>query len=222
MSKNPFRTGTVRSAISIMPMLPHIGHGSKRNGALPWGSRNWRSSVFANCMRVIAPLDFFWGGGGPEVRWDARRTTFGARIIAKPNRPKDGCRRPPRSLENSSSDPSTRGWFTSGDSVNPRPPANCASFRLTTLFAAVFVAEIPSPRSSLTPEPLRPALRKMRLLPYARVYVGDAPARRWIWPAAPVFAPFGGAPGPFPRKKRLRDARAGMFLSVCDWELPES
>ena len=106
------------------------------------------------------------------------------------------------------------GLVTSGD--RDRVHRQLREFRLTSLFAAR-VCSGDTRRKKPHPEPLRLALRQMKIAPSECVYVGDAPqdiemARRANVCAIGVF-------GPFPTEKRLRAARPDFLLESID-ELP--
>ena len=107
------------------------------------------------------------------------------------------------------------GLVTSGD--RDRVTRQLREFRLTTLFAAR-VCSGDTLRKKPHPEPLRLALRQMKLDPPACVYVGDAPQDVEMARRAGVRAI--GVLGPFPTEKRLRAARPD-FLMVSIDELPD-
>jgi phosphoglycolate phosphatase-like HAD superfamily hydrolase len=87
---------------------------------------------------------------------------------------------------------------------------------LTTLFAAR-VCSGDTVRKKPHPEPLRLALRQMKLDPSACVYVGDAPQDVQMARRAGVRAI--GVLGPFPTEKRLRAARPEFLINSLE-ELP--
>jgi len=89
-------------------------------------------------------------------------------------------------------------------------------FRLTTLFAAR-VCSGDTPRRKPHPEPLRMALRQMKLDPSVCVYVGDAAQDVEMAQRAGVRAI--GVLGPFPTEKSLRAAQPEFLLESID-ELP--
>lgn len=108
------------------------------------------------------------------------------------------------------------GLVTSGD--RDRVIQQLREFRLYPLFAAR-VCSGDTNRKKPHPEPLRLALRQMRLSASACVYVGDAPedlqmARRAGVRAIAVL-------GPFPTEKRLRAARPEILLESIE-ELPQA
>jgi HAD superfamily hydrolase (TIGR01549 family) len=106
------------------------------------------------------------------------------------------------------------GLVTSGD--RDRVIRQLREFRLTTLFAAR-VCSGDTPRKKPHPEPLRMALRQMKLDPAVCVYVGDAAQDVEMAQRAGVCAI--GVLGPFPTEKRLRAARPEFLLESLD-ELP--
>ena len=107
------------------------------------------------------------------------------------------------------------GLVTSGD--RDRVTRQLREFRLTTLFAAR-VCSGDTPHKKPHPEPLRLALRKMKLHPSACVYVGDAPQDVEMAQRAGVRAI--GVLGPFPTEKRLRAARPEFLIGSIE-ELPD-
>jgi len=102
------------------------------------------------------------------------------------------------------------GLVTSGD--RDRVSRQLREFRLTKVFAAR-VCSGDTLRKKPHPEPLRLALRQMRLHPTACVYVGDAPQDMQMARRAGVL-------GPFPTEKRLR-ASCPEFLIGSIEELPD-
>jgi HAD superfamily hydrolase (TIGR01549 family) len=107
------------------------------------------------------------------------------------------------------------GLVTSGD--RDRVTRQLRQFRLTRVFAAR-VCSGDTPRKKPHPEPLRMALRKMKLDPAVCVYVGDAAQDVVMARRAGVRAI--GVLGPFPTEKRLRAARPEFLLESID-ELPD-
>jgi HAD superfamily hydrolase (TIGR01549 family) len=106
------------------------------------------------------------------------------------------------------------GLVTSGD--RNRVTRQLREFRLTTIFAAR-VCSGDTPRRKPHPEPLRMALRQMKLDPAVCVYVGDAAQDVEMAQRAGVRAI--GVLGPFPTEKRLRAAQPEFLLESLD-ELP--
>jgi HAD superfamily hydrolase (TIGR01509 family) len=106
------------------------------------------------------------------------------------------------------------GLVTNGD--RDRVTRQLRRFRLTTLFAAR-VCSGDTVRKKPHPEPLRLALRQMKLDPSACVYVGDAPQDVQMARRAGVRAI--GVLGPFPTEKRLRAARPEFLINSLE-ELP--
>lgn len=107
------------------------------------------------------------------------------------------------------------GLVTSGD--RDRVTRQLRDFRLTTLFAAR-VCSGDTARKKPHPEPLRLALRQMKLDPAACVYVGDSPQDVEMARRAGVRAI--GVLGPFPTERRLRAAKP-EFLMESLQELPD-
>jgi HAD superfamily hydrolase (TIGR01509 family) len=107
------------------------------------------------------------------------------------------------------------GLVTSGD--RDRVIRQLREFRLTTLFAAR-VCSGDTRRKKPHPEPLRLALRQMKLDPAACVYVGDAPQDVEMARRAGVRAI--GVLGPFPTEKRLRAAKPEFLIGSIE-ELPD-
>ena len=107
------------------------------------------------------------------------------------------------------------GLVTSGD--RDRVTRQLREFGLTTLFAAR-VCSGDTLRKKPHPQPLRLALRQMKLDPSACVYVGDAPQDVEMAQRAGVRAI--GVLGPFPTEKRLRAARPEFLIRSIE-ELPD-
>jgi HAD superfamily hydrolase (TIGR01549 family) len=106
------------------------------------------------------------------------------------------------------------GLVTSGD--RDRVIRQLREFRLTTLFCAR-VCSGDTSRKKPHPEPLRLALRQMKLEASACVYVGDAPQDVEMAQRAGVRAI--GVLGPFPTEKRLRAAKPEILIGSLE-ELP--
>jgi HAD superfamily hydrolase (TIGR01509 family) len=106
------------------------------------------------------------------------------------------------------------GLVSSGD--RDRVHRQLREFRLTGLFAARVCSD-DTVRKKPHPEPLRLALRQMKIASSACVYVGDAPQDVEMARRAGVRAI--GVLGPFPTEKRLRAARPDFLLESID-ELP--
>ena len=107
------------------------------------------------------------------------------------------------------------GLVTSGD--RDRVTRQLREYRLSSLFAAR-VCSGDTLRKKPHPEPLRLALRQMRLRPSSCVYVGDAPQDVEMARRAGVRAI--GVLGPFPTEKRLRAARPDFLIKSIE-ELPD-
>ena len=106
------------------------------------------------------------------------------------------------------------GLVTSGD--RDRVTRQLREFRLTTLFAAR-VCSGDTPHKKPHPEPLRMALRQMKMDSSVCVYVGDAAQDVEMAQRAGVRAI--GVLGPFPTEKSLRAARPEFLLESIE-ELP--
>jgi HAD superfamily hydrolase (TIGR01549 family) len=106
------------------------------------------------------------------------------------------------------------GLVTSGD--RDRVTRQLREFRLTTLFTAR-VCSGDTLRKKPHPEPLRLALRQMKLAPSGCVYVGDSPQDVEMARRAGVRAI--GVLGPFPTEKRLRAAKPEFLIGSLE-ELP--
>lgn len=148
--------------------------------------------------------------GLPRNRWDEADRAWRAHYAK--HRPKliVGARRILATVGNSHH----LGLVTSGD--RDRVTRQLREFRLTTLFAAR-VCSGDTPRKKPHPEPLRLALRQMKLDPSACVYVGDAPQDVEMARRAGVRAI--GVLGPFPTEKRLRAAKPEFLMDSLE-ELP--
>jgi HAD superfamily hydrolase (TIGR01509 family) len=108
------------------------------------------------------------------------------------------------------------GLVTSGD--RDRVTRQLREFRLTRHFSArVYSGD--TLRKKPHPEPLRLALRQMKLDPAACVYVGDAPQDVEMARRAGVRAI--GILGPFPTEKRLRASKPVCILASIE-ELPDA
>jgi len=108
------------------------------------------------------------------------------------------------------------GLVTSGD--RDRVTRQLREFRLTRHFLAR-VCSGDTLRKKPHPEPLRLALRQMKLDPAACVYVGDAPQDVEMARRARVRAI--GVLGPFPTEKRLRASKPECILASIE-ELPDA
>jgi len=107
------------------------------------------------------------------------------------------------------------GLVTSGD--RDRVTRQLREFRLTRQFSAR-VCSGDTVRKKPHPEPLRLALRQMKLDPGACVYVGDAPQDVEMARRAGVRAI--GVLGPFPTERRLRASKPECLLASIE-ELPD-
>jgi HAD superfamily hydrolase (TIGR01509 family) len=103
------------------------------------------------------------------------------------------------------------GLVTSGD--RDRVHRQLQTFRLIELFSAKVCSGDTSYKKP-HPEPLRFALKQMRLKPSECVYVGDAPQDVEMAHRAGVRAI--GVLGPFPTEKRLRAAKPEFLIESLD------
>ena len=184
-------------ASAYMAMFKEMG--------ISWGLAELEKNYSPNWYHV------YRAAGLPRKRWnDADRSW---RFHYAKHKPKliSGTRRVLAKLDRAH----LLGLVTSGD--RDRVHRQLREFRLNTLFAAR-VCSGDTVRKKPHPEPLRLALRKMRLAPCACVYVGDAPQDVEMAQRAGVRAI--GVLGPFPTEKRLRAARPEFLLESIE-ELPE-
>jgi HAD superfamily hydrolase (TIGR01549 family) len=107
------------------------------------------------------------------------------------------------------------GLVTSGD--RDRVLRQLRQFRLTRLFSAR-VCSGDTLRKKPHPEPLKLALRQMKLEPESCVYVGDSAQDVEMARSAGVLAI--GVLGPFPTERRLRAARPEFLIRSLK-ELPD-
>jgi HAD superfamily hydrolase (TIGR01509 family) len=172
---------------------------------ISWGIEELEKSYSPNWYEV------YRAAGLPRRRWaDADRTW---RAHYAKHRPKliAGARRVLASLGGAH----PLGLVTSGD--RDRVTRQLREFRLTTLFAAR-VCSGDTLRKKPHPDPLRLAMRQMKLDPSACVYVGDAPQDVEMARRAGVRAI--GVLGPFPTERRLRAARPEFLIGSIE-ELPD-
>jgi HAD superfamily hydrolase (TIGR01549 family) len=170
-----------------------------------WGIEDLEKNYSPNWYEV------YRAAGLPRRRWaDADRAW---RVHYAKHRPKliAGARRVLASLGGAH----PLGLVTSGD--RDRVTRQLREFRLTTLFAAR-VCSGDTLRKKPHPDPLRLAMRQMKLDPSACVYVGDAPQDVEMARRAGVRAI--GVLGPFPTERRLRAARPEFLIGSIE-ELPD-
>jgi HAD superfamily hydrolase (TIGR01509 family) len=169
-----------------------------------WGVKELEKNYSPNWYHV------YRAAGLPRKRWDDADRLWRAHY--EKHRPKliSGARRVLASL----GDAHHLGLVTGGD--RDRVTRQLREFRLTKLFAAR-VCSGDTPRKKPHPEPLRMALRQMKLDPAVCVYVGDAAQDVEMAQRAGVRAI--GVLGPFPTEKRLRAARPEFLLESIE-ELP--
>jgi HAD superfamily hydrolase (TIGR01509 family) len=172
---------------------------------ISWGLKELEKNYSPNWYQV------YCAAGLPRSRWEEADRAWRGHYAK--HRPKliAGARRVLARL----GDAHHLGLVTSGD--RDRVTNQLREFRLTTVFAAR-VCSGDTLRKKPHPEPLRLALRKMQLDPFACVYVGDAPQDVEMARRAGVRAI--GVLGPFPTEKRLRAARPEFLLESLE-ELPD-
>jgi HAD superfamily hydrolase (TIGR01549 family) len=169
-----------------------------------WGVKELEKHYSPNWYHV------YRAAGLPRKCWDDADRLWRAHYAKHQPKLISGARR----VLNSLGDAHDLGLVTSGD--RDRVTRQLREFRLTTLFAAR-VCSGDTPRKKPHPEPLRMALRQMKLDPDVCVYVGDASQDVEMAQRAGVRAI--GVLGPFPTEKRLRAARPEFLLESLD-ELP--
>ncbi len=177
-----------------------------RKMGIPWGVAELERHYSPNWYRVYRAAKL------PRSKWDEADRAWQEQYAN--HRPKllAGARRVLTRLR-------TRhelGLVTSGD--RDRVVRQLREFRLTRVFAAR-VCSGDTPRKKPHPEPLRLALKQMKLATTACVYVGDSPedlemARRAGVRAIAVL-------GPFPTEKRLRSAKPELLLESIE-ALPDA
>ena len=169
-----------------------------------WGAKEFEKNYSPNWYHV------YRAAGLPRKSWEEADRLWRAHYAK--HRPKliSGARRVLTQL----GDTHPLGLVTSGD--GDRVARQLREFRLTSLFAAR-VCSGDTPRKKPHPEPLRMALRQMKLDPSVCVYVGDAAQDVEMAQRAGVRAI--GVLGPFPTEKRLRAARPEFLLESIE-ELP--
>ncbi len=172
---------------------------------IAWGLEELENNYSPNWYQV------YRAAGLPKRRWnDADRAW---RMHYAKHRPKliTGARRVLARLDGDHA----LGLVTSGD--RDRVTRQLREFRLTKLFAAR-VCSGDTLRKKPHPEPLRLALRKLKLNPSACVYVGDSAQDVEMAQRAGVRAI--GVLGPFPTEKRLRAAGPEFLIGSIE-ELPD-
>src|SRR5713226_9822896 len=171
---------------------------------IAWGLQELEKNYSPNWYQV------YRAAGLPRKRWEDADRVW--RVHYAMHRPKliAGARRVLARL----GDDHHLGLVTSGD--RDRVTRQLREFRLTTFFAAR-VCSGDTPRKKPHPEPLRMALRQMKVDPSVCVYVGDAAQDVEMAQRAGVRAI--GVLGPFPTEKSLRAARPEFLLESLD-ELP--
>jgi HAD superfamily hydrolase (TIGR01509 family) len=177
-----------------------------REMGISWGMEELEKNYSPNWYQVYRAARL------PKRRWEEADRLWRA-YYAK-HRPKliAGARRVLASLHGLH----TLGLVTSGD--RDRVTRQLREFRLTRHFSAR-VCSGDTLRKKPHPEPLRLALRQMKLDPAACVYVGDAPQDVEMARRAGVRAI--GVLGPFPTEKRLRASRPECILASIE-ELPDA
>jgi pyrophosphatase PpaX len=172
---------------------------------ISWGIEDLEKNYSPNWYEV------YRAAGLPRRHWEDADRTWRAHYAK--HRPKliAGARRVLAKLSGAH----PLGLVTSGD--RDRVTRQLREFRLTKLFMAR-VCSGDTLEKKPHPDPLRLALRQMRLPPSACVYVGDAPQDVEMAQRAGVCAI--GVLGPFPTEKRLRAARPEFLIDSIE-ELPE-
>ncbi len=172
---------------------------------IAWGLEELEKNYSPNWYQV------YRAAGLPKRRWEDADRAW--RMHYAKHRPKliTGARRVLARLGGAH----TLGLVTSGDC--DRVTRQLREFRLTKLFAAR-VCSGDTLRKKPHPEPLRLALRKLKLDPSACVYVGDSAQDVEMAQRAGVRAI--GVLGPFPTEKRLRAARPEFLIGSIE-ELPD-
>jgi phosphoglycolate phosphatase len=172
---------------------------------IAWGIEELEDNYSPNWYEVYRAAKL------PRKRWEDADRAWRAHYAQ--HRPKllAGARRVLARLANAH----PLGLVTSGD--RDRVTRQLREFRLSNLFAAR-VCSGDTLRKKPHPEPLRLAVRQMKLRPSACVYVGDAPQDVEMARRAGVRAI--GVLGPFPTEKRLRAARPEFLIKSIE-ELPD-
>jgi HAD superfamily hydrolase (TIGR01509 family) len=172
---------------------------------ISWGIEELEKNYSPNWYQV------YRAAGLPRRRWEDADRVWRAHYVKHRPRLIAGARRVLAKLGAAL----PLGLVTSGD--RDRVTRQLREFRLTTLFAAR-VCSGDTLRKKPHPEPLRLALRWMKLDPSVCVYVGDAPQDVEMAQRAGVHAI--GVLGPFPTEKRLRAARPEFLIGSIE-ELPD-
>ena len=172
---------------------------------ISWGIEELEKNYSPNWYQV------YRAAGLPRKRWEDADRVWRAHYVKHRPRLIAGARRVLAKLGAAL----PLGLVTSGD--RDRVTRQLREFRLTTLFAAR-VCSGDTLRKKPHPEPLRLALRWMKLDPSVCVYVGDAPQDVEMAQRAGVHAI--GVLGPFPTEKRLRAARPEFLIGSIE-ELPD-
>ena len=172
---------------------------------IAWGIEELEDNYSPNWYEVYRAAKL------PRKRWEDADRAWRAHYAK--HRPKlvAGARRVLARLANAH----PLGLVTSGD--RDRVTRQLREFHLSSLFAAR-VCSGDTQCKKPHPEPLRLAMRQMKLRPPACVYVGDAPQDVEMARRAGVRAI--GVLGPFPTEKRLRAARPEFLIKSIE-ELPD-
>jgi len=184
-------------ASAYMAMFKEMG--------ISWGLEELEKNYSPNWYHV------YRAAGLPRKCWEAADRSWRSHYAQHKPKLISGARRVLASLDRAH----LLGLVTSGD--RDRVHRQLREFRLTRLFAAR-VCSGDTLRKKPHPDPLRFALRQMKLDPSACVYVGDAPQDVEMAQRTGVRAI--GVLGPFPTEKRLRAARPDFLLESID-ELPD-
>jgi HAD superfamily hydrolase (TIGR01549 family) len=184
-------------ASAYMAMFKEMG--------ISWGLEQLEKNYSPNWYHV------YRAAGLPRKRWEDADRSWRSHYAKHKPKLISGVRRVLARLDGAHH----LGLVTSGD--RDRVHRQLREFRLISLFAT-HVCSGDTLRKKPHPEPLRLALRQLRLAPSACVYVGDAPQDVEMARRAGVRAI--GVLGPFPTEKRLRAARPEYLLESLD-ELPD-
>jgi pyrophosphatase PpaX len=172
---------------------------------IAWGIEELEKHYSPNWYQVYS------AAGLPRKRWEDADRLWRAYYAAHRPNLIAGARRVLARIHNAHD----LGLVTSGD--RDRVTRQLREFRLTTLFTAR-VCSGDTLRKKPHPEPLRLALRQMKLATSACVYVGDSAQDVEMARRAGVRAI--GVLGPFPTEKRLRAAKPDFLIASLE-ELPD-
>jgi HAD superfamily hydrolase (TIGR01509 family) len=175
-----------------------------RDLGLDWGMKELEKHYSPDWYTV------YRAAGIPEERWDEADGLWRAHYAKHPSKLIGGARRVLRRLGGQHA----LGLVTSGDRV--RVTRQLREFALTRIFRAR-VCGGDTAEKKPHPEPLRTALRQMKLKAEECVYVGDTPEDLEMARAVGMRAI--AVLGPFPTEKRLRAAKPEFLLKRLE-DLP--